>query len=83
MAVDKKLNDPLVQCQAELLGYSSSINVFCTHVLLLIETTMHDCTLGQYFNLMHSNCKYLEKVVVDNPVFHAELPQPKMHSHKG
>ena len=83
MAVDKKLNDPLVQCQVELFGYINSIDVFCTHVLPFIETTIYDRALRQYFNLMSSTCKYLEKVVVDNPVFHAQLPQPKKHSHKG
>ena len=79
---DDKLSDPIVNYQCDLLGYMGHMISFCEHVVPYIKTTLHDRALGQYFNVIRSTCKYFEKVVMENEVFHLKLdpPPPKRHS---
>ena len=77
---DDKPSDPIVNYQCDLLGYMGHMISFCEHVLPYIKTTVHDRALGQYFNLIRSTCKYFEKVVTENEVFHVKLdPVRKKH----
>ena len=79
---DDKLSDPIVNYQCDLLGYMGHMISFCEHVVPYIKTTLHDRALGQYFNVIRLTCKYFEKVVMENEVFHLKLdpPPPKRHS---
>ena len=76
MVVDDNRSDPLVTFTCEILSYIGKIMRFCENVLPFIKTTNNDMALGQYFNVIHSTCKYFEKVVVDNEVFHVKLNDP-------
>ena len=66
MVVDDNRSDPLVTFTCEILSYIGKIMRFCENVLPFIKTTNNDMALGQYFNVIHSTCKYFEKVVVNN-----------------
>ena len=83
MVVDDQISDPLVTYKCEILSYIGKIIRFCENVLPYIKTTLHDRALGQYFNIIRCTCKYFEKVVVDNEVFHVKLdPPPKKPSYR-
>ena len=74
---DDNIGDPIVEYKCQLLGYMGHMISFCEHVLPYIKTTVHDRALGQYFNLIRSTCKYFEKVVTENEVFHVKLDPPR------
>ena len=80
---DDKTTDHIVKYKCELLGYMGHMILFCEHVLPYIKSTLHDRALGQYWNVIRTTCKYFEKVVMDNEVFHVKLdPPPKKHSYR-
>ena len=80
---DDKTSDPIVNYKCDLLGYMGNMISFCEHVLPYIKSTLHDRALGQYWNVIRSTCKYFEKVVMDNEVFHVKLdPPPKKRSYR-
>ena len=83
IVVDHQLSDPIVDYQLQILGYIGNINRFCENIMPYIKTTVHDRALGQYWNVIRSTCKYFEKVVMDNEVFHVKVdPPPKKRSYR-
>lgn len=60
----------------EVHSLCCEIQVFCKEVKPFINTTMNDSAIGQFFNIMFSTNKFLEKTVMDNPIFHAIYPTP-------
>ena len=81
MVVDHKEKDPIVTYQCQILGYIGNIMCFCNNVIPYIKTTMHDRALGQYYNIIRSTCKYFEKLVMDNEIFHVKLDPPPKNVH--
>ena len=64
------------QRQMEIHSICCEIQVFCKNVKPYIKSTLVDSAIGQFFNIMQSTCKFFEKTVMDNPIFHAVDPNP-------
>lgn len=62
--------------QIEVHSLCCEIQIFCKHVTPYMKNTMIDRAIGQFFNIMSATCKFLEKTVMDNPIFHAVDPNP-------
>ena len=62
--------------QMEIHSICCEIQVFCKEVKPYIKSTLIDSAIGQFFNIIFSTCKFFEKTVMDNPVFHAVAPNP-------
>ena len=62
--------------QMEIHQYCCGIQVFCKELKPYIKSTLINNAIRQCFNVMHSTCKFFEKTVMDNPIFHAVDPNP-------
>ena len=58
----------------EIHSICCEIQTFAKNVKPYIQKTMIDCALGQFFNIMQTTGRFLEKVVMDNEIFHATHP---------
>ena len=64
------------QRQMEIYSICCEIQVFCKEVKPYIKSTLINNAIRQFFNIMHSTCKFFERTVMDNPIFHAVDPKP-------
>ena len=64
------------QRQMEIHSICCEIQMFCKEVKPYIKSTLINDAIRQFFNIMQSTCKFFEKTVMDNPIFHAVEPNP-------
>ena len=64
------------QRQMEIHSICCEIQVFCKEVKPHIKSTLINNAIRQFFNIMHSICKFFERTVMDNPIFHVVDPNP-------
>ena len=64
------------QRQMEIHSLCCEMQVFCKNVKPYIKATLINNAIKQFFNIMYYTCKFFEKTVMDNPLFHAVDPKP-------
>ena len=64
------------QRQMEIHSICCEIQVFCKNVKPYIQSTLINNSIRQFFNIMSSTCKFFERTVMENPIFHAVDPNP-------
>ena len=74
---DKDINPNFrKQRQMEIHSICCEIQVFCKGVKPYIKSTLINNAIRQFFNIINSTCKFFEKTVMENPIFHAVDPNP-------
>ena len=74
---NKHINPNLVKHrQMEIHQICCEIQVFCKGVRPYIKSSLINNAIRQFFNIINSTCKFFEKTVMDNPIFHAVDPNP-------
>ena len=64
------------QRQMEIHSLCCEMQVFCKGVRPYIKATLINDAIGQFFNIIYYTCKFFEKTVMDNPIFHSVDPNP-------
>ena len=64
------------QRQMEIHSLCCEIQVFCKGVRPYIKSTLINNAIRQCFNIMYYTCKFFERTVMENPIFHAVDPNP-------
>ena len=78
-----RINPNLIeQRRMEVHTLCCELQLFCKRVRPFIKETMIDRAIGQFFNIMNASGRYFEKIVMDNQIFHAQLPGVPKKSRK-